>query len=323
MFQFLSYQVGAVLAGWNQEYDVYLTVTAALQVWLPFFLLSVLRRKPAVYSVHDVYPDAGISLGLFRHKPVIRFVAGLEDYCFKHAKRVRVLSESFVPGLLDRGVLESKIRLIYDWIDTDMFKPLPRDNAFAVDHGLVDRFVVLYAGNIGPLQGLDHVLMAADLLREYRDIRFIFVGDGAARAALEEKATRLNLPNVEFLGYQPFERMPEILATADLSLVSLVKGSGFGALPSKVYGIFASGRPVLAIIDEGCEAWDLVQRADAGWCIPPEDPPRMAEAILTLKQDESLRERLGHNGRLWAEQHHSPQAAAEEFEKLLSAALAS
>jgi len=321
MFQFLSYQVGVVLAGWNQEYDVYLTVTAALQVWLPFVLLSALRHKPAVYSVHDVYPDAGISLGIFRHKPVVRLVTYLEDYCLKHSAKVRVLSQSFIPGLVNRGVPESKIRLIYDWVNTDMFKPLPRDNPFAVEHGLVDDFVILYAGNLGPLQSLDSALDAANLLREHGDIRFVFVGDGSARQALEEKATSLKLPNVEFLGYKPFERMPEILATSDVCLVSLIKGSGFGALPSKSYGIFASGRPVLASIDEGCEAWNLVQRANAGLCIPPEDPSLMAEAILTLKHDDNLRERLGRNGRTWAEQRHSPQAAAEEFEKLLFAAL--
>lgn len=320
--QFLAYQIGAVLAGWNQKYDVYLTVTAAFQVWLPFALFAALRRSPSVYSVHDVYPDVGVSLGVFRHKPVIRLVAGLENFCLKRATKIRVLSESFIPGLLKRGVPESKIHLIYDWIDTGVFRPLPRDNTFALEHALVDRFVVLYAGNLGPLQGLHHVLDAADLLREYEDIRFVFVGDGAARKDLEAKALKLNLSNVEFLGYQPFERMPEILATSDISLVSLVRGSGFGALPSKSYGIFASGRPVLTSIDEGCEAWNLVQKAEAGLCIPPEDPARMAEAVLTLREDENLREQLGRNGRLWAEQRHSPQAAAEAFEQLLFAALA-
>lgn len=323
MIQFISYQIGATLAGWNYKYDVLLTVTAALQVWLPFAFLSVLRRRPAVYSVHDIYPDAGVKLGIFRHKAVIDLVASLEDFCLKHAARVRILSESFKPGLLARGVAESKLSLIYDWIDADLFKPLPRDNDFAVEHDLVDRFVVLYAGNIGVLQGLEHVLEAANLLKDSNDIRFVFVGDGSAREALVEKADQLDLPNVEFLGYRPFEQMPEVLATADVSLVTLLKGSGSGALPSKSLAILASGRPILASVDQGSETWDLVKRAKAGLCVPPESPSRLVEAILTLKRDETLRERLRLNGRTWAERHHSPQSAAQQFEALLFAAVES
>jgi colanic acid biosynthesis glycosyl transferase WcaI len=317
MIQFACYQVGATLAGLNQEYDVYLTVTSALQVWLPFAVLSVLRRKPAIYSIHDVYPDVGIRVGLFQNKVVIRMVAGLENYCLKHAARIRILSESFVPSLLARGVPESKIELIYDWIDMDLFRPLSRDNRFAGEHDLKNRFVVLYAGNIGHLQGLDHVLGAASLLKEHDDICFVFVGDGAARKALVEMSARLDLPNVKFLPFHPIEQMPEILATADVSLVSLVKGAGLEALPSKVYGIFASGRPLLASIDEECEAWTLVERAKAGLCVPPEDPIRLAEAILKLRHDDDLRLRMGRSGRAWAEKYHSPQSAAEQFERLL------
>lgn len=323
IIQFASYQIGATLAGWNHKCDVFLTVTAALQVWLPFTFLSVLRRRPAVYSVHDIYPDVGVRLGVFRHKAVIHLVASLEDFCLKHAARVRILSESFKPGLLARGVAESKISLIYDWIDTDLFKPLPRDNDFAVEHDLVDRFVVLYAGNIGVLQGLEYVLEAANLLKDSDDIRFVFVGDGSARNALVEKADRLDLPNVKFLGYRPFAQMPEVLATADVSLVTLLRGSGFGALPSKSFAILASGRPMLASVDEGSETWNLVERAEAGLCTPPESPSRLAEAILTLKRDKALRQRLGRNGRIWVKRHHSPQSAAEQFEKLLLAAISS
>jgi colanic acid biosynthesis glycosyl transferase WcaI len=323
MTQFISYQVGATLAGWNHEYDVFLTVTSALQVWLPFTFLSVLRHKPAVYSVHELYPDVGVKSGIFQHKAIIHSVASLEDFCLRHATRVRILSESFKPGLLARGVPESKFSLIYDWVDTDLFKSLPRRNNFAVEHDLVNRFVVLYAGNMGPLQGLEYVLDAAHLVRDSDDIRFVFVGDGSARKALMDKADRLGLLNVRFVPYQPIERMPEILATADVSLVTLIEGSGYGALPSKSFAILASGRPMLASVDEESETWNLVKRAQAGECVPPENPSKLAEAILALKRDEGLRERLGQNGRNWVERHHSPQSAAEQFEKLLLAAITS
>ena len=210
--------------------------------------------------------------------------------------------------------------VIYDWIDTNTIKPLPRYNNFAIENKLVNRFVVLYAGNIGYLQGLEHVVEAARLLKDSGDIEFVFAGDGSARESLIEKSDRLGLSNTRFLPYQPFRQMPEVLATADISLVTLLKGSGFGALPSKSYAIFASGRPLLASVDEGCELWDLVKTSEAGLCVPPENPHRLAEAIHRLKQDDSARERLGRNGRLWAERYHSPQSAAQKFEELLLAA---
>jgi colanic acid biosynthesis glycosyl transferase WcaI len=137
---------------------------------------------------------------------------------------------------------------------------------------------------MGVLQGLEYVLEAANLLKDSDGVRFVFVGDGLARRALMEKANQLALPNVKFIPYQPFEKMPEILATADISLVSLIKGSGFGALPSKSFTIFASGRPVIASVDEGSETWNLVKRADAGLCVPPESPSELVKAILTLSK---------------------------------------
>jgi colanic acid biosynthesis glycosyl transferase WcaI len=317
LLQFICYQFGATWAGLGQQYDAVLVANPALWVWLPFTWLVVLRRKPAVFSVHDVYPDVGITLGIFRHRPVIAAVTGLERFCLNHAAVVRILSDSFRPGLHALGVSDTKMALVYDWVDTDLIRPLPRDNAFARETGLTDRFVVLYAGNLGLSQGLEHVLTAAALLAAYGDIRFVFVGDGAAREQLVTQAEQHRLANVQFLPFQPRARLAEVLATADVSLVTLQRGVGWGSLPSKTFSILASGRPMLASVDEGSETWCLVNRAEAGLCVRPESPSHLAEAILTLKQDAALRERLGRNGRIWAERYHSPQSAAEQFENLL------
>jgi len=319
LFQFIAFQVGATLAGLHRDYDydVLLTHTPALEVWLPFVYFSTLRRKPVVYSVHDMYPEVGIKLGIFRNGLVIQAVGWLESYCLKRARRVRILSKSFAPDLLKKGVTESKLALIYDWVDTEAVRPLPRENRFAAEHDFINRFVVLYAGNIGLAQGLDTVVETARLVAHDSEICFAFVGDGAGRNELLEKTRQIGLSNVRFVSYQLRERMPEVFATADISLVTLRKGAGFGALPSKTFQILSSGRPVIASVDEGCDTWDLIERAEAGLCLPPESPSALAEAILTLKKDRDLRERLGRNGRIWAERHHSSQSAAEQFEKML------
>jgi colanic acid biosynthesis glycosyl transferase WcaI len=194
---------------------------------------------------------------------------------------------------------------------------MPRDNAFAREHNLVGKFVDLYAGNIGLSQGLEHVLCAAHALQNYTDVKFVFVGDGASREHLVTETARRHLENVKFIPFQPRQRLPEVLACADISLVSLQRGIGVSSLPSKTFSILASGRPVIACVDEGSETWNLIQRAEAGLCIPPETPSELVNAILLLKENQALRERMGQSGRCWAENHHSPRSAAKQMEKLM------
>ncbi len=322
MFQYLAYQIGATLAGLGKEYDVVFSGSPSISIWLPFTVLVTLRGKPAVYSVYDVYPSVGIKLGIFRHKLIIDLVSRLERSCLDNAMLVRIISDSFRPDLREMGVPDEKMVRGYDWVDTDLVRPLPRLNSFSEEKGLTDKFVVMYAGNLGLSQGLEYVIAAADFLKEQEDILFLFVGDGASREMLQEETARRGLRNVKFLPFQPRERLPEVLASANVSLVSLQHGMGSGSLPSKIYSIFASGRPLLISVDEGSEPWKLVEQAGAGLCVPPENPASLSAAILYLKNAPHLCQEFGQKGRAWAEKRHSPQAGAREIESLLLRAIA-
>jgi colanic acid biosynthesis glycosyl transferase WcaI len=321
MLQYLAYQIGATLAGWNKKYDAVFACSSALTSWLPFQTLVTLRNKPAVYGVYDVYPSVGIKLGIFRHKPVITLMTALERSCLDNAALVRVISDSFRPDLREMGVPDEKMVRGYDWVDTNLVRPLPRLNPFAEENGLTDKFVVMYAGNLGLSQGLEYVIAAADFLKEQDEILFLFVGDGASREMLEEETAQRGLQNVKFLPFQPRERLPEVLASANVSLVSLQRGMGSGSLPSKMYSIFASGRPLLISVDEGSEPWKLVEQAGAGMCVPPENPASLSTAILYLKNTPHLCEQFGRQGRIWAETHHSPEVGAREIESMLLRAI--
>jgi colanic acid biosynthesis glycosyl transferase WcaI len=319
--QFLCFQVGATASGLSRRYDVALFSNPGLDVWLPFAVHVVLRRTPAVFAVYDVYPDVGISLGVFRSRAVIAAVASLERFCLRHSASVRIISESFTPALHRLGVADSKLALIDDYVDTDLIRPLSRTNAFSAENGLVDRFVVLYAGNIGLSQGLEDVLLAAERLRAYPDVLFVFVGDGTGRAALVAEAEKRTLDNVRFLPFQPRSRVPEMLASADVSLVMLKNGIGVQSLPNKILSILASGRPLLASVDEDSAAANLLRSSEAGLRVPPGDPPRLAEAVLALRDAPKLRDEMGQNGRRHAVRHHSVGLAAERFEALFRSAV--
>ena len=322
LLQFVIYQIGATWASVAEEYDVLLVGNPAIETCLPLAVLHALHHKPIIFSVHDVYPDVGISLGIFTNKFVIRLIAALERFCLNRSSYVRILSKSFITGLRALGVSDNKMKLVYDWVDTELIKPLPRDNPFSLENNLSGFFVVLYAGNIGFSQGLEHVLTVAESMAQLRDIQFLFVGDGAGRSNLESEALKRGLQNVRFLPFQPRSRLPEVLATGDVLLVTLKKGLAFGSLPSKTFSIFASGRPIIASVDEGSELQELIQRAGAGICVPPENPEELASAILQLRNEPTLRRRLGDKGRRFAARYHSPKAAAEQIEKIMIEAIA-
>lgn len=323
ILQMLCYQLGTSYIGISQRYDVVFACNPSLDIVLPFILLVILRNKPAVYSVYDVYPDVGIKLGIFRNKLIIKTVATLERLCLSHSSVIQIISHSFKPGLNALGVPDIKMSLVNLCVDTDSIFPLPRETSFARDHELTGYFNIMYAGNIGLSQGLELILDVANKLLDQKDIRFIFIGDGSGKKALQAQAGEMHLCNVEFFPFQPREKLSEVLACSDLSLVILRKGIGSDSLPSKTFSIMASGRPVLISVDEESEVSKLIRRAEAGLWVPPQDPDQLVEAILALKKDIPRCERFGQNGRKWVEKFHSPGYAAMQVEKNLLAAITS
>lgn len=316
LLQFISFQISAALAIINQKHDVALFTNPAIECWLPFFFQKLFYNKPNIYSVYDIYPDVGIKLGIFRNKFVISIVAWLERYCLNKSEIIHIISDSFRPGLKALGVPDSKMDLVQLWVDTDFIRPMAKNNPFTEEHGLTNQVVIMYAGNIGLSQGLENVLEAAELLKDHKNLRFVFIGNGNGLAGLKNQVKDRKMENVVFIPFQPHVRLPEILSSANIMLVILNRGIGSDSLPSKIFTSLAIGRPILASIDPDSEAWRLIKQYEAGICIPPEDPKKIAESILILANDESLSRRLGNNGRKTAEKFHSARTAAEKFEEL-------
>lgn len=317
LLTFVSYQFLATFVGLRRHYDVLIASNPALEAGLPFLVLGALRRKPAVFSVQDIYPDVGVKLGVFKYRPIIRAIDIMERFCLDQAGYVQVISEGFRQSLRAKGLPNSKLVVIPNWIDTDFIQPMSHANEFSTHWGLSDAFVVIYAGNIGLSQGLEHVVEATRLLAKEPSIRFVFVGDGAGKDGLQEAARSSGLSNIQFTPFQPRELLPQVLASADVSLITLKRGVGADSVPSKCYSILASGRPVIAAVDQGSDTWNLIHQANCGLCVEPENPQALADAILQLYRDEDYRAELGANGRTYVVQHHSRMAAARAFHQLL------
>jgi colanic acid biosynthesis glycosyl transferase WcaI len=314
----IVYQLLAAAVGLGRRFDVLLTVNPAFELALPILFLGILRRKPFLFSVWDIYPDVGVKLGIFRWRPIIKAVDGMENLCYRHAACIQVLSTGHRASLEARGVPRSKLAVVGPWVDTEFIRPSSRKNEFSTQHNLDHSFVVMYAGNFGLTHGLELLMETASFMAVEQSIRFVLVGDGAARAELEETSQKEGLTNVQFIASQPRERAPLFLAAADISLVMLRRGFGMDSVPSKCYSILASGRPMIAVVDRGCDTWKLVERAACGLCVEPGDPGALASAILKLYRDKGLRDQLGANGRAYALKHHSRVHASKEFYRLFS-----
>ena len=185
-----------------------------------------------------------------------------------------------------------------------------------LDHDLLGRTVVMYAGNVGLSQSLDLVVEAA---RRYRDrgrddVVFVVNGGGSAREALIASATGLD--NLRFVDMQPRERLPEVLAAGDLHLVPLKTGLARSSVPSKLYSILAAGRPVLASVDAGTEVATTIERAGAGTSVAPEDPDAFVEALDRMLDDPAGMARMGASGRAFVEGWVSPAAVGAAYERL-------
>jgi colanic acid biosynthesis glycosyl transferase WcaI len=299
--------------------DVIVSYSPPLPLGLSAWLLSRIFRIPWVLQLEDLYPDAAIAAGVMTNKRVVNFFLGMENFLYQNSERISVISKNFRQILLKKGIQNSKIETISVWADPDGVLPMQKQNAFRREHGLNDKFVVMYAGNIGFTSCLEDVLHAAEILRGKKDIQFVIVGEGVKKESLEAEVQAKQLTNVLFLPFQPREIFSEMLAAADLNLVTLNASSALSSLPSKIFNVMASARPVLAVTPPGSEIMQIVEEAECGWNVPPQSPEKLAEVIIQLKSRESRLIQMGQNGRACLEKNYSRHYCVDTYEKMLIA----
>jgi colanic acid biosynthesis glycosyl transferase WcaI len=303
--------------------DVVLAMSPPLTLGGAGWAVARARRVPFVFNIQDVFPDVAIELGHLKGDRAIAAAKWLETATYRRADAVTVLSDDLAENVrakLTAGdarradPLGSTVHVIPNFVDTDWITPGRHDNSYRERHGLVGKRVVMYAGNVGLSQSLELMLDAAVVLAHEPDVAFVINGGGVARAELERRGR--GLPNVVFVDMQPKERLPEVLAAADLHVVPLKRGLAWSSVPSKLYSILAAGRPIVASVDPGTEVARTVERAGAGVAVPPDDPEAFTKAVRALLESEVEREAMGSSGRAFVEGWASPPAVAEAYEQL-------
>jgi colanic acid biosynthesis glycosyl transferase WcaI len=323
--------------------DVILCPSPPPTIALSAYLLGKRYGVPFVYNAQELYPDVAINLGLVRNRFLIRRLLTLEKFIYAHAAAITVISRRMRQRILEKGVPEQKVVLLPNFADTEAFRPSPRDNSFSREHGLLDKFVVSYAGNMGKPQHLDVLLRAAAQVergegREQRaesrgqllpsplsplrsplsPVRFLLIGDGAERAALVELAGKLGLANVSFLPYQSYSLMDQIYAASDVSYVPQAAGTSSDGVPSKVYRIMASGRPVLAATDSGSDLAAMVQESGGGEVVGATNEQEVADAILRAFRNRGEWSSRGERARRYIVENFSRSRITQQYHELLN-----
>lgn len=290
----------------------------------PFLLAlvgGVLRRRhraKLVIYLQDIHPDLGIAIGRLKNNWLARSLRWALRRAYLRADCLVVPSDDMRATLVDGGLPSSRCVTIPNWIDTRLVRPVGEPNGFRIREGIEpSRFVVMYSGNLGATQQLEYLLDAAGRLREHAEILFAFVGAGSAEKELRARADDLGLTNVRFFPYQPKERLGESLSAADLQVISVHPRALAYLMPSKLYGILAVGRPVLAAIQSESELARLILSENVGTVVPPNDVNAIVAAIEQASKGRDRLAEQGRRARLLAEQEYDRSVATDRFAKLV------
>lgn len=313
--------IGSILAG---PTDV-IFANQPLTTGLPAAVWTRIRSVPVVYHVPDIMPDTITQSGMIRSERirsvVDRLLSRWCNHVYRYAAGITVLSPGFKRLLVDRGVPDDIIEVVYSWADESIFHPAARDDDLARAMGFRDKFTVLYPGNLGSFQGLDTAIQAAGRLNHLPDFQLVLVGTGQAEEKLRWIMQRDGIKNVRLLGQRPYEEMGAVCNLADVLLVTLRDLDFFSTtIPSKTQVALATGRPVVMAVRG--DAADLVKRARAGVCCPPGNIDLMADAMESLyRAGPSALAAMGARGREFYARELSLERGGERTEAVLAKAV--
>jgi len=316
-FGYLSYFLAASLAApFLPRADVIVSTSPQFFCGLAGRMLRAVQRRPWALEIRDLWPESIVTVGAMRRGPGVRLLEALEASAYRSADAVVVVTDSFVDHVEARRGGRTGVHVVKNGVDLERFRPGADAAAAKTRFGLTGKFVVAYVGTHGVAHGLDTALGAAALLQGDTRIAFLFVGDGAERARLVERARTLGLDNVHIVGQLPKDDMPAVWTATDASLIPLKKSDTFTrVLPSKMFEAMAMQRPILLGV-EG-EARALLEESGGGIAIEPESPGALAAAVRRLADDPVLCASLGTRGGDFARRHFDRKALAARYLDLL------
>lgn len=295
--------------------DVVLASSPPLFPGLTGVALARRFKVPVMFEARDLWPDYAVEIGALSGAPA-KIAYRMESYIYSKSAAVTTVTEAFARRIHEKGVPKAQIHVIPNGADLTTFGPGEPDATLREQLGWTGRFVVLYAGVLGPSQALGQLIEAAAKLRDDQRLLFVLAGDGQARDALETDVQDRGLTNVRFLGQVTRDDVPQLLRSADVAAITLRKLPLFEeTIPAKLFEAMGCARPVV-LAAPGVSA-EIVRKAEAGITVAAEDPDEFAQAIMELAGDPALCMKLGRNGHNYVKEHFNREKLAMEYLNIL------
>jgi len=320
MLNYSSFCVSSATTGiFLDQPDLVIATSPQLLVGLSGWWLARWKQVPFVFEVRDLWPESLTAVGMSSGNSLLyRSLARIAGFLYRNCDRVVVVTPAFKDYLVEHWrVPEEKILVVENGVDVSLYRKLPASIALRRELGAEEKFIVSYIGTMGNAHGLETLLEAAALLRERApEVLFLLVGEGADKERIVSFARSCKLNNLRFVGQQPREKIPAYISASDACLVLLKRSDVFKTvLPTKMLEFMACARPVILGVDG--YARKVMEQANAGIFIQPENPTELVEAVVRLAADPGLRETLGRNGRQHVLQHFSRQHTARTYLDIL------
>jgi colanic acid biosynthesis glycosyl transferase WcaI len=286
-------------------------------IGLPACMLKLIRGIPFVFHILDLWPDSLQATGMFNNRTGLWLAHKWCQFTYKRAGKIVICTPGYKQKLMERGVPEDKIELIYNWCDDSQINRVEPDPKLAQQLGMAGHFNIVYAGNLGKAQSLGSVIEAAKIIQSQNNrIQFVFIGTGLEEDDLKNKAVSLNLKNVIFLPKRPPSEISPILSIADVLLSHLKDEPLFKiTIPGKIQAYMASGKPILVAVRG--DASELVIKTKSGFACEPDNPAEIAAVAIKFNNlSPGELSQMGDNGKRFYEQELAMSVAAKKFEKI-------
>ena len=282
-------------------------------------LVKKFNHIPIVYNLQDIFPDSLAGTGLANKGGLLWKIGRvIENFTYRNADKIIVISEDFKKNIMAKGVPEDKIVVIYNWVDQNAVVDVPREKNVLFERYGLDRnkFYVTYNGNIGLTQNMDMLLEVAKSLEANEDIQFVLVGNGAYLEQVKQIVKERNITNVHLLPFQPYEEISHVFSLGDVSLVISKPGVGENSVPSKTWSIMSASRPVLANFDEN-ELKTIIEKNNCGIFTKAGDKVAFTDAILKLYNDRELCKEMGKNGRKFVMENLTKEVGTQKYVEVI------
>ena len=264
------------------------------------FFLKKLKKMKIVYGLQDIFPDSLVYTGMTKKGSILwkigRFI---ENMTYKSADKIIVISEDFKKNIMEKGVPEEKIEIVYNWVNEEEVVNVERKDNILFEKYNLDRekFYICYSGNIGYTQNMEMLMEIAKELEENEEIQFVIIGEGAYKEKLLSQMEERNIKNITVLPFQDYADISHVFSLGDMGLVISKKGVGNNSVPSKTWSIMSASRPVLASFDAGSELDKIITENNCGICVDADDKEALKETILKMSEEKEKLSQMGENGR--------------------------